>query len=196
MIDVGSVALDELVEKAVLVLRENGDPGATVNAETAKVLACPVTESFWADGAGAAWKARPSYDCDLASAAGERDAKTGVWTFDLTAVASLWTAEGHKGSTSVALVEGGEPDDQLGPGGHRRAEGRQGHVEALLGQRQEAGAVHVTLEGELVAGEAASTAQVMIDYVPARSSRAVTLGFPTDPRHGRLSLRFTAYTEP
>ena len=101
------------VEKAVLVLRENGDPGATVNAENAKVLACPVTESFWADGAGAAWKARPAYDCDLASAAGERDAKTGVWTFDLTAVASLWTAEGHKGSTSVALVEGGEAPESF-----------------------------------------------------------------------------------
>ena len=101
------------VEQAVLVLRENGDPGATVNAENAKVLACPVTESFWADGAAAAWKARPSYDCDLASAAGERDPKTGVWTFDLTAVASLWTAEGHQGSTSVALVEGAEAPDSF-----------------------------------------------------------------------------------
>lgn len=101
------------VEEAVLVLRENGDPGATVNAENAKVLACPVTESFWADGAAAAWKARPAYDCDLASAAGERDAKTGVWTFDLAAVASLWTAEGRQGSTSVALVEGGEAPESF-----------------------------------------------------------------------------------
>jgi len=96
------------VESAVLVLRENADAGATVNEEAAKVLACPVTETFWADGASAAWKARPAYDCDLASAAGERDARTGVWKFDLTAVAALWTAEGYKGSTSVALVEGTE----------------------------------------------------------------------------------------
>jgi hypothetical protein len=96
------------VESAVLVLRENTSPGATVNAEGATVLACPVTESFWADGAAAAWKARPAYDCDLASAAGERDAKTGLWTFDLTAIASLWTAEDHRGSTSVALVEGAD----------------------------------------------------------------------------------------
>ena len=68
-------------------------------------FACPVTESFWADGASAAWKARPAYDCDLASAAGERDARTGVWKFDLTAVAALWTAEGYKGSTSVAPMK-------------------------------------------------------------------------------------------
>jgi hypothetical protein len=101
------------VESAVLVLRENTQPGATVNAEGAKILACPVTETFWADGASAAWKARPEYDCDLASAAGERDAKTGLWTFDLTSVASLWTAEGHTGATSVALVEGAEPPESF-----------------------------------------------------------------------------------
>lgn len=101
------------VDSAVLVLRENTQPGATVNAESAKITACPVTESFWADGASGAWKARPTYDCELASAAGERDAKTGLWTFDITAVASLWTAEGHTGSTSVALVEAAEAPDSF-----------------------------------------------------------------------------------
>lgn len=99
------------VDQGVLVLRENTEPGATVNAEGATILACPVTEAFWADGAAASWKARPSYDCDLASAPGERDAKTGQWTFDLTAVAALWTAEEHAGSTAVALVEGAEAPD-------------------------------------------------------------------------------------
>ena len=69
-------------------------------------------------------------------------------------------------------------------------------VYVTVANRGEGTAADVTLEGELVAGEAASTAQVMIDYVPARSSRAVTLGFPTDPRRGRLSLRFASYTEP
>lgn len=97
----------DFVESGVLVLKENAEPAASANVENAVVLACPVTESFWADGASAAWKARPSYDCDLASAQGERDDK-GVWTFDLTAIASLWVAEGHKGSTAVALVEGVE----------------------------------------------------------------------------------------
>lgn len=95
-------------ERAVLVLRENTDPGATVNAEGAKILACPITENFWADGAAGSWRARPGYDCDLASASGERDAKTGTWTFDLTAVAALWTLEDQSGSTGVVLVEGVE----------------------------------------------------------------------------------------
>jgi hypothetical protein len=103
----------EYAEDAVLVLRENTDPGATVNAEGAKVLACPVTESFWADGAAASWKARPAYDCELAGAVGERDAESGLWTFDLTTVASLWTAEGHTGSTSVAIVEGAEAPESF-----------------------------------------------------------------------------------
>jgi hypothetical protein len=100
-------------DKAVLVLRENTEPGATVNAENATILACPVTETFWADGASAAWRARPSYDCDLASAPGERDAKTGIWKFDLAAVASMWVAEGGTGATSVALVEGVEPPESF-----------------------------------------------------------------------------------
>lgn len=102
-----------LVESARLVLRESGEPGANLNVDGAKILACPVTESFWADGASASWKARPSYDCDLASAAGERDAKSGVWSFDLVAIASLWGAEGHRGSTSVALVEGAEAPESF-----------------------------------------------------------------------------------
>jgi hypothetical protein len=101
------------VESAVLVLRENASLGATMNAEAAKIIACPVTEGFWADGAAAAWTARPAYDCDLASAAGERDAGTGLWTFDLTAVAAQWLAEGHTGSTSVALVEGADAPESF-----------------------------------------------------------------------------------
>lgn len=102
-----------MVETAVLVLRENTEPGATVNADTAKILACPVTESFWADGASGQWKARPTYDCDLASAAGERDPRTRLWTFDLTPVASLWTSPDHQGSTSVALVEAADAPESF-----------------------------------------------------------------------------------
>jgi hypothetical protein len=92
-------------ERAVLVLRESDEPGATVNADNAVVLACPVTDGFWADGASGAWRNRPAYDCDLASAPGERDAKTGIWKFDLAAVATLWAADGT-GTGALALVEG------------------------------------------------------------------------------------------
>lgn len=87
-----------------LVLRESGEPGANVNAEEASVVACPVTELFWADGRGAAWKDRPGYDCGLAEAAGKRT-KKGLWRFDLTTLATTWLAEGNTDSRSFVLVE-------------------------------------------------------------------------------------------
>lgn len=87
-----------------MVLRESEAPGANANAEAATILACPVSELFWADGAAAAWKDRPSYDCDVASAKGKRT-KNGLWRFDLSQVASGWLAEGGTASQSVVLVE-------------------------------------------------------------------------------------------
>lgn len=92
------------VTTAKVVLTESAAPGANVNAETAKIVACPVTDGFWADGTAARWDARPAYDCDAAQAAGTRDDK-GRWTFDLTGIASSWLAEGATGSPSFALVE-------------------------------------------------------------------------------------------
>lgn len=93
------------VDSARLVLTENAEPGATVNAERAVILACPVTESFWADGAAGAWKTRPAYDCEAARAEGERD-PAGLWTFDLTAIAASWLLDDSTTSPSVVLVEG------------------------------------------------------------------------------------------
>jgi hypothetical protein len=100
----------DVVASAMLALRESPAPGATVNAESATILACPVTERFWADGSAAAWKARPAYDCDLAGVPGERG-EDGVWTFDLTGIAALWLSEDHPGSSSLVLVEGAEPPE-------------------------------------------------------------------------------------
>lgn len=87
-----------------MVLRESEVPGANANAEAATILACPVSELFWADGAAAAWKDQPSYDCELASAKGKRTEK-GLWRFDLSEVASGWLAEDSTASQSVVLVE-------------------------------------------------------------------------------------------
>ena len=92
------------VTTAKVVLTESDASGANVNAEAAKIIACPVTDGFWADGTAARWDARPAYDCDAAQAAGTRDDK-GRWTFDLTGLASSWLAEGATGSPSFALVE-------------------------------------------------------------------------------------------
>lgn len=87
-----------------MVLRETSEPGANANAEQAAVVACPVTEAFWADGNAAAWKNRPSYDCSLAEAEGKRNAR-GLWRFDLTPFAAVWLTEGNADSRSVVLVE-------------------------------------------------------------------------------------------
>ena len=92
------------VTTAKVVLTESGATGANVNAEAAKIVACPVTDGFWADGTAARWDARPAYDCDAAQAAGTRDDK-GRWTFDLTGLATSWLADGATGSPSFALVE-------------------------------------------------------------------------------------------
>jgi hypothetical protein len=101
-----------LVESATVVLQESASPGANANAESAKILACPVTEAFWADGAAARWDGKPTYDCDLAQAAGVRDEK-GLWTFDLTMLASTWLGEGATGSPSFVLVEGADAPDSF-----------------------------------------------------------------------------------
>lgn len=92
------------VKSFEMVLRETSEPGANTNAEQATVVACPVTEAFWADGSAAAWKNRPSYDCSLAEAEGKRNAK-GLWRFDLTSFAATWLTEGNVDSRSVVLVE-------------------------------------------------------------------------------------------
>lgn len=96
------------VRRLELALRESGKQGANAGAELATVVACPVTELFWADGQGAAWKHRPSWDCELGRAEGVRDAR-GVWRFDLTEIAARWTAEDFVGSRSVVLVEEVDP---------------------------------------------------------------------------------------
>jgi hypothetical protein len=101
-----------MVSSAEVVLQESTAPGANVNAEAAKILACPVTEAFWADGTAARWDAKPDYDCDAAQAAGARDAK-GRWTFDLTGIAATWVGEGATGSPSFVLVEGAEAPDSF-----------------------------------------------------------------------------------
>lgn len=91
------------VDGLVLGLQEALGEGANLNAEEAALVACPVTEPFWADGVAARWTAQPEHDCDLASAAGVRDAE-GRWSFDLAPLAALWTAD-ETLSTSVVLVE-------------------------------------------------------------------------------------------
>lgn len=87
-----------------LTLKESAASGANAGADLAKVIACPVTEAFWIGGPAAQWKAVPEYDCEQAQAEGKRDA-SGVWSFDLTSMASAWLATGSTQPTSIVLVE-------------------------------------------------------------------------------------------
>ncbi|ANH40312.1 hypothetical protein I601_3914 [Nocardioides dokdonensis FR1436] len=100
------------IDRFEMVLQESGAPAAALGGEVASVVACPVTELFWADGQGAAWKNRPTYDCDRAEAAGVRDDQ-GRWSFDLTAVASGWTDTDFVGSRGIVLVEKAEAPESF-----------------------------------------------------------------------------------
>lgn len=91
------------VKDFTMVLRESAQPQATLNADAATILACPVTELFWADGNAAAWKNRPAYDC--ADGVPGKRSEDGLWSFDLTDLAAGWLTEGSTDSTSVVLVE-------------------------------------------------------------------------------------------
>lgn len=94
---------DKAVQSLVLGLQEAADPQGNLDAAGAVVLACQVTEAFWADGQAARWRSRPAYDCEQGAVEGVRD-DTGRWTFDLTPLARTWTGEGAA-SPSVVLVE-------------------------------------------------------------------------------------------
>lgn len=89
-----------------VMLRESSAPNSNVNSdgEGVKVVACPVTDAFWAKAEGGKWSSRPAYDCERATAAGERG-KDGIWHFDLTSIARLWLAEDSQLPTSIVLVE-------------------------------------------------------------------------------------------
>lgn len=97
---------DKAVQSLVLAMQEAPDPQSNPGSDTGVVLACQVTEAFWADGQGARWRSRPTYDCEAGAVEGVRD-DSGRWTFDLSPLARSWTGEGAAPS-SVVLVEAAE----------------------------------------------------------------------------------------
>lgn len=56
--------------------------------ESGAIRACAVT-GFWVPEENGKFQNRPEADCEIASAPGTRN-EDGSWTFDLTAIASLW----------------------------------------------------------------------------------------------------------
>lgn len=100
---------DSVVTSLVLALRESDAPGANLSSQLATLQACPVTEAFFVGVDNGAWPTRPAFDCDVASAPGARD-EEGVWTFDLTALASSWLSSSYGFSSAVVIV-GAPPVD-------------------------------------------------------------------------------------
>jgi hypothetical protein len=94
---------DTIVTRVVLTMAESDEAGANVNSDLASVQACPVTEPFWVGAENGPWGTRPDYDCDAGVAPGVRG-KKGVWTFDVTSLASAWTSSDRENSPAVVLV--------------------------------------------------------------------------------------------
>ena len=92
-----------VVKNLELSLREAADPTGSPNADGASIVACTMTEVFWSEGENGSWGARPSHDCGLGQALGQRDDK-GVWSFDLTALATSWLAEDREFAPAVVLL--------------------------------------------------------------------------------------------
>lgn len=92
------------VTSFLLSLKESEEPGGSVNSdsEDVAVAACQITDSFWADGQGAAWNRQPTYN-DKECVTGKRD-EDGIWQFDLTSLAGSWTIGETEVPTSIMLV--------------------------------------------------------------------------------------------
>jgi hypothetical protein len=77
-----------IVEAMTLRLKQSPGNGSNINADMAKVSACPITTP-WGPDKNANWADQPQADCNLGKAEGTRGAE-GEWTFDLTSLGSLW----------------------------------------------------------------------------------------------------------
>ncbi|THI97583.1 hypothetical protein E7Z54_14590, partial [Nocardioides sp.] len=113
-------ATGSTVKSLRLALRESTAPGSAVNVDEAAVVACPITDAFWVAAEGGPWKRRPAFDCSQGAVVGKRDAKAGLWEFDLTPIAATWLDSDYTGSRSIVLV-GGLPADVEGAEGDEAA---------------------------------------------------------------------------
>ena len=94
----------DTISSFTMTIKEAGPPASGVNGAAAKIVACPIT-SFWVGGENGTWDTRPTFDCTLASAAGERGLD-GTWSFDLLAIGQAWVdPNGTLAADGVVLVE-------------------------------------------------------------------------------------------
>jgi hypothetical protein len=104
-IDVSGLPVGSLVDVLKVHLKESTQNGANVNADMAKVSACPATTP-WGPDKNANWADRPQADCGLGTVEGQRAG--GEWVFDLTALGMLWADPGS-GTLPNGVVLSVEP---------------------------------------------------------------------------------------
>jgi hypothetical protein len=90
-IDVTSLPVGSLVDVLKVHLKESQHQGANINADMAKVSACPATTP-WGPDRNANWMDRPQADCELGKFEGQRAG--GEWVFDVTPLGMLWADPG------------------------------------------------------------------------------------------------------
>lgn len=99
---------DGTVKSVKLALKESAEDSTNLNASAGTVFACPLTEEFWVGVENGPWDTAPTYDCSLGSVAGKRSDE-GVWTFDLTSLATQWLASDSQYAPAVVLVSATDP---------------------------------------------------------------------------------------
>lgn len=94
---------DGLVERAILAVPEAtaGEQIDNTGAGTV-IVACPISE-FWVAEQNGQWSNQPPNSCSTAKVPGQRS-PDGVWTFDITSIASLWSTPGALAPNGVVLL--------------------------------------------------------------------------------------------
>jgi hypothetical protein len=88
----------------------NPDPGTAPDASSVQLDACPVTKAWTAKSVppGSPQSGGPSYDCNSAIAPGNlmKTSSGPAWTFDLTAIASMWASGSPDDGIAVEAPSG------------------------------------------------------------------------------------------
>lgn len=119
-----------------------------------------------------------------------------AWEWAIAAVGALLVL-GMTGFMTYRAMHVGSPVPDLHVQAQQVHAGSGDFVVELQVSNEGGGATNVAIEGELVnEGKLVESANVTLDYVPARSRRQAGLIFSADPRQYTLRLRATGYEPP
>lgn len=96
-----------IVDSLVLTLKETAENGSNINASSALIAACPITD-FWAGVKNGDFVNRPT--CDEGQQIPGKRGADGTWAFDLTSLATAWLdPTGELTQNGVLFREAVEP---------------------------------------------------------------------------------------